>query len=135
MRRLLLGAALLAAPLLGPAGTRPAVQAETETVAALRVRLTWFGFESCVAWPCRFASGTRVEQVAEGSVAAASWWLFPFGTLLELPTGRQVVVLDRGGGINREAWVDVWCGHDAACQQEMAELGPYTTVSVLRWGW
>lgn len=99
--------------------------------AAMTVRLTWYGWESCAAHPCRMASGERPSIGA----AAGTSWLFPMGSAVTLPTGRTVTIADRGGGIDGEPWVDVFCGADAACQAEIAALGPYTTVGVLWAGW
>lgn len=125
MTRTMVGAALLAAVMTGrdtPTQGQP-----------ITVRLTHYGWESCAAWPCRYADS---ELAHEGSDAVAvSSWLLPFGSVVMLPSGRTGTVRDRGPGLEGQPWIDWWCGSDRACQQEIAALGPYTKVDVLRVGW
>ena len=82
--------------------------------------------------PGRMASGAMVH---EGAAACSAW--MPFGTVLELPDGRQVTCLDRGLGDRYwRGWIDIWVpSYRAGLVNVEATYGTYSWVNVRRWGW
>jgi hypothetical protein len=81
--------------------------------------------------PGRMASGALVH---EGAAACSAW--IPFGTILELPDGRQVVCEDRGHGDWYWAgWLDVWSPSSSAGRRDVSTAyGDYAWVNVIQWG-
>jgi hypothetical protein len=115
-------------------------------VGTRRILSTWIGF--LLLWavldrPVGAATMRLSYYLPTGNVtysgvypypgSAACSWNLPLGTVLQLPD-RQVVCLDRGGGLGSSGWVDVFVRSHAE-GAAVAALGPYAEVSVVRWGW
>lgn len=66
--------------------------------------------------------------------SAAGSWNLPLGSLVEMPDGYIVIILDRGH-LGSTGWVDLYARSHHEGREFVRRYGDYTTVRVLRWGW
>lgn len=66
--------------------------------------------------------------------SAACSYNLPFGSIVELPDGTQLVCIDRGH-LGAAGWVDVFVHSHAEGQAMIARNGTYPDIQVLRVGW